>query len=84
MPDNTKKKWIAPVVCAGVVILLLAVVLAALILPVVGGSYGNAAVAVFLGVYGLAILAVIVGVALALVQRLREIRGGEEDEAKKY
>lgn len=84
MPNNTKRKWIAPVVCAGVVILLLAVVLAALILPVVGGNYGNAAVAIFLGVYALVILAVIVGVALALIQRLGEIQGGEEEDARKY
>lgn len=35
-------------------------------------------------VYALLFLAVAVGVVIALVQRRREIKGGEEDEAKKY
>lgn len=35
-------------------------------------------------VYVLAFLAVAAGVVAALVQRWREVRGGEEDEAKKY
>ena len=39
---------------------------------------------VVLIIYGLAILAVITGILLALRQRLKEIEGGEEDEARKY
>lgn len=87
MQNNTEKnrnKRIAPVVCAAVIIVLLAAVLAALILPVISGSLENAALVLFLGVYALVIAAVIVGVVLALMQRLREIRGGEEEDAKKY
>ena len=36
------------------------------------------------GLYSLMIVAMIVGVLMALRQRLREIRGGEEEDAKKY
>lgn len=35
-------------------------------------------------VYGLLAVAIVVGVLYAMVQRLREIQGGEEDEARKY
>ena len=35
-------------------------------------------------VYGLLAVAIVAGVLYAMVQRLREIQGGEEDEARKY
>ena len=35
-------------------------------------------------VYGLLAVAIVVGVLYAMMQRLREIKGGEEDEARKY
>lgn len=38
----------------------------------------------FLAVYALVVLAMIIGVVAALRQRLRELRDGEEEEAKKY
>ncbi len=38
----------------------------------------------FVLVYVLGLLTVAVGVTAALIRRIREIRGGEEDEAKKY
>ena len=34
--------------------------------------------------YALVLLAVIVGVVIALIQRLREIERGEEEDARKY
>lgn len=37
-----------------------------------------------MAVYALLAIAIIVGVLCAMVQRLREIQGGEEDEARKY
>lgn len=37
-----------------------------------------------MAVYALLAIAIIVGVLWAMVQRLREIQGGEEDEARKY
>jgi len=47
------------------------------------GGAGLAAVAI-VGIYVLAGLAVIGGVCAALYQRWKEVKGGEEDEAKKY
>lgn len=35
-------------------------------------------------VYALILLAIAAGVVIALIQRWREVRGGEEDEARKY
>jgi len=37
-----------------------------------------------IGFYGLIIVAVIIGVIFALRQRLKEIEGGEEEDAKQY
>lgn len=39
---------------------------------------------VILILYALVLLAVIVGVVIALIQRLREIERGEEEDARKY
>ena len=83
MQKNTKKKW-AAILCAAVVVGLLGLFLAAILFPLIGEACGEAVAMGFLLVYGLAIVAVIVGVLVALRQRLREIKGGEEDEAKKY
>ena len=49
-----------------------------------GASVGGGAAVAFLFFIALIILAMIVGVFLALRQRLQEIEGGEEDEAKQY
>ncbi len=37
-----------------------------------------------MAVYAILGIAIIVGVLCAMVQRLREIRGGEEEDARKY
>ena len=71
-------KYVAPTVCALLVILLAAFYLAlflfaALVAPVP-----------FLFLFILIPGAVIVGVIVALIQRYKEIEGGEEDEASKY
>ena len=42
------------------------------------------AAAAIIGFYALLGLAVVAGVIAALCQRLREIKGGEEEDAKKY
>lgn len=83
MQKNTKKKW-AAIVCAAVIVGLLGLFLAAILFPLIGQAVGEAVAMGFLLVYGLGIVAVIVGVLLALRQRLKELKGGEEDEAKKY
>lgn len=81
--QKTTKKWTA-ILCAAVVVGLLGLFLAAILFPLIGEACGEAVAMGFLLVYGLGIVAVIVGVLLALRQRLKELKGGEEDEAKKY
>lgn len=84
MQGNTRKK-IAPVVIAVLVVLYVG--------PMVGmmayaagllGAQGDWGVLPFLLLYAAVGGAVIVGVLHAMTQRLREIDGGEEDEARKY
>ncbi len=86
MPNTTNKhkKKIAPILCAAAFILFLTVYLAVLFIPMIGASVGGFAVVLFLFLVGLIIVGMIVGVFLALRQRLQEIEGGEEDEAKQY
>lgn len=87
MPNTTNskhKKKIAPILCATVFILFWLIYLAFLFTPMIGASVGGFAAVSFLFFVGLIILAMIVGVFLALRQRLQEIEGGEEDEAKQY
>lgn len=80
MRETTKKKA-AAVLCAAVMVLLLAVTLLITLLPVLQLRAGEW---IAVGFAALCILAVIVGVIAAAAQRLRELNGGEEEEAKKY
>ncbi len=82
---NRNRKKIAPVV--------IAVLVVAYVGPLVGmvayaagllGADGDWGVLPFLLLYAAIGGAVIVGVLSAMAQRLREIDGGEEDDAKKY
>ena len=84
MQGNTRKK-IAPIVVAVLVVLYVG--------PMVGmvayaagllGAEGGWGILPFLLLYAAVGGAVIVGVLHAMTQRLREIDGGEEDEARKY
>ena len=86
MPNTTdkNKKKLAPILCAAIFILLFLVYLAVLLTPMIGASVGGGAVVLFLFLVILLIGTMIAGVILALRQRLQEIEGGEEDEAKKY
>ena len=65
------------------VLLVLSVLLQAIgpALPFLGELGAALGILLF---YAAVILAVGVGVVAALIQRWREVRGGEEDEAKKY
>lgn len=83
MQKNTNKK-IAPIVCAVAVVLLVLgyIGIFAWALLVEGGGIGFAIVPVV--IYTVVMCAVIVGVLAALRQRLKEIEGGEEEDAKKY
>lgn len=79
---NRKKK--APIICAAVIIGLLLIFLATILFPLIGAAYGELLAVGFLLVYGCFIVAVIVGVLVALRQRIREIEGGEEEDARRY
>lgn len=85
MPNNSdrRRKKIAPLLCAGGAILVLGVYLGAL-LPLLAEVGGHFLAAAFLVLYALVVLAMIGGVIAALIQRLREIERGEEEDARKY
>ena len=85
MQSGTKKrKKKAAVISAFVMIALfgicLAVLLASAIMPD-GGDMSELGAVLICGSW---IAAVLVGVTLALRQRLKEIEGGEEEDAKQY
>lgn len=86
MPDTTKKnsKKNAPILCAIIMIALLATFIGIIIFPLLGASYGDVAAIGFLIVYIVIIVAIIIGILIALHQRLKEIEGGEEEDAKQY
>lgn len=83
MRDTIKKKH-APWICAAVTVGAMGLFLAAIVFSARGGNHGERMVMGVLAVYGLAAAAVIVGVLAALRQRLKEIDGGEEEDARKY
>ena len=81
---NTTDKKRGAIACAALGIGFFAVILAVILVPLVGEAYGDVMVWIFLLVYGGIILAIILGIAAALRQRLRELESGEEEDAKKY
>lgn len=83
MQDTTRKKR-AAILCAVVIIAILGIYLAAFLYPLLGASFGESVAVGILLVYGLLIAAVILGVLIALRQRLKELNSGEEEDAKKY
>ena len=82
--DIKKSKKKAPIICAAVVIAILGIFLATILFPLIGEVMGKALAVGFLLIYGGVIIAAIVGVVAALRQRLQEIEGGEEEDAKQY
>lgn len=83
MRNSTKKK-IAPIAVAAVAVMLLAGVLLWMVLPLLRLTWGASEVTAFLAVYAVIVLTVMGGIIAALCQRLREIKGGEEEDARKY
>lgn len=82
MQNNTKKR--AAILCALGFIALLMLYLCVIVFAFVGERTSDfAAVLLILAFLGV-IVGAIAGILLALRQRLREIDGGEEDEARKY
>jgi len=83
-PVSQKKKKKGAWICALVIIAAALMYLAFILIPLISESLGGGFVVAFVLLYGLAFLAVIVGVLIALRQRLKEIEGGEEEDARKY
>ena len=84
MRKNTKKK-IAPVVVTALVVAYMGPIVAAVAYAAgLLGAEGGWGILLFMLLYAGIGGAVIVGILAAMTQRLREIDGGEEDEASKY
>ena len=81
---NTTDKKRGAIVCAALGIGFFAVLLAMLLFAMIGDAYGDLMAWIFVLVYGGIIAAVILGIAAALRQRLRELEDGEEEDARKY
>lgn len=85
MQKNTKKrKYIGAMVSAAVLVGVMGVLLAILIVPLVMENLTETVAVLILGFYAVVIMATIVGILLALRQRIKEIEGGEEDAASQY
>ena len=85
MRNNTNKKKIAAVVVAILVLLYVGPMVGMVLAAIIGLSETlEWGILPFLLMYAVIGGAVLAGVLIALAQRLREIDGGEEEDAKKY
>ena len=84
MTMEKKSKKTVAVIAALVMIALMTLYLVGIVIPLVRECLGEAVAMGILVIYAVVILTSIVGVTLALRQRLKEIESGEEDEAKRY
>ena len=84
MSQIKKDKKRSAILSAVVIISILAVFVGFVLFPLVSEMGGMVFAVAILVIYALGILAVIFGIIAALKQRLEEIEGGEEEEAKKY
>lgn len=82
--SDKRRQRTAPLACAAAAVAFLGLFLAALLLPLTDTGSGDTAAIVILALYALVILAMIAGILTALRQRLREIEGGEEEDASQY
>ena len=82
MRKNIKK--LAPIACAAIVIVLLALYIAVILFTLFTESMGDVIGIVVVVVATGIILAAIIGVLAALRQRMKEIDKGEEEDAKIY
>ena len=80
MNGSKRKKKIAPVVAATVCCVLLLVGIAVIALGVKNGTIPFKSVVLQL----IVLLAMFVGILVALIERIKEIDGGEEDDARNY
>ena len=80
--DRKTTQAVLAAVAAALPVLL---ILALLLLPFLPWVHAlEAAQVVALLLCAVPLAAILIGVVVVLVQRIREIKGGEEDEAKKY
>jgi len=82
--NTNRRKKLAPVLCALVIVAIAAVYLAIALIPLITDLFAPALAIGFCILYAGIALAVIIGVLLALRQRLQEIREGEEEDASQY
>lgn len=82
--ENPKKARKGAIICAGVLLALIAAVLLAYVGIVVSEAMAIGGVIVIIAIYILLLLAVIVGIVVSLRQRLAELGSEEYEESKKY
>ena len=83
MRKNIDKKR-AAIIYAAVAVGIMLIYIAIVVFAVLSEAMGDIAGLFFIGIFVTVFLAMIVGVLFALRQRIREIDGGEEEDAKKY
>ena len=81
---SNRRKKTAPILCALLFITLALVYLSIAVVPLVFAAVAFPIALSICILYGGVAIAVIVGVILALRQRLQELDRGEEDDAKQY
>jgi fatty acid desaturase len=81
--DVKARRYLWSALAAGVMVILMAAVMALLLWAFLADPVGAPPVPVMVGILVIP-TAVILGVLLALSQRWREIHRGEEEDAKKY
>ena len=84
MSRNKEDKKRGAVISAVIIIVVLAVFVGFILFPLISEMGGVFFAVMLLMLYVGGILAVIFGILAALKQRLEEIEGGEEEEARKY
>jgi len=77
---DTIKKYAGPVIVSAVIILLMAILIYGFVYAALHDPIPLGVLILFLAVF----LVVIVGTVTALISRIREIRGGEEDDLSNY
>ncbi|MEG0765926.1 MAG: MerR family transcriptional regulator [Pseudoflavonifractor sp.] len=80
---DTRSKYIGPIVAAGVFIAFMAVIIAFLVWAMAVDPANAPPWGLFLFIIAIPAV-IIIGVLLALVQRMKQIKGGEEDAASEY
>ena len=81
---KNKNSRIAPILCALLFVTVSTLVLALILVPIIDNAFGFAPAIIFLLIYAAIIIAVIAGILMALRQRLKEIKEGEENAASQY